>query len=159
MKLTRSDVEKKMARIANYKAQLADVQKSGLDPADNENIGFCYNAGQVILMERQSVLLSMIKTEQEELDSAEIVDELEIPTDVVGLGDTVTVLMQNQGCEPAEMSFIISDELIGQLGVVSTRSPIGMAIYGKNVGETVTCQTPGGLVTITILEKTRGLGR
>ena len=156
MKLTRNDLAKKLARIEHYKSQLNELRREGFDPEDNENIGFNYNSGQALMMEQEGLLLSLIKNEQAEIDVAEIIDELEIPEDVVGLGDTVTLLFQRLGEEPSEATLLVSDEAFGQLGVaVSTRSPIGMAIYGKSVGETVNCQTPNGKLTITILEKTK----
>lgn len=158
MKLTNEDVQKKLARIEGYKARLREIQAVGLNPEDDDrSMGFCTNSGQVILMSEQSVLLSLIRSEEKELSTAEVVDYLEIPEDIIGLGDSVTLLMQCEGQQPQEVTFTISDELIGNLGIVSTSSPIGRAIYGKNIGDTVACKTPNGNVKITILSKVKAL--
>ena len=159
MKLTREEAKKKAQRIAEYKAQLNDLYKEGYDKTDNENIGFRFNASQTLMSEQVSIIASFITKEQDELDHAEIVDELEIPEDVIGVGDNVTMLMQFEGEEPEERTLMVSDEKIVDMPAVTTASPIGLAIYGKKVGSTVSCITPIGKLTITILEKTHGLVR
>ena len=40
-----------------------------------------------------------------------------------------------------------------QPNVVTTSSPIGMAIYGKELGSVVDCQTPNGNIKIQIMGK------
>jgi len=111
------------------------------------------------MMEQETILISLIQNEQAEIDNAEIIDQLEIPEDVVGLGDSVTLLIHHEGEEPIETILTISDELVEDLSIVTTSSPIGLAIYGKHIGETVSCQTPIGKTRITILEKTRAIVR
>ena len=159
MKLTRSDLEKKRARLDSYIQKLNDLQEKGYDHSDKEHIGYHFNSSQIVYEEERQILLSFINKEKEDLEKAEIIDELEIPENIVGLGDKVTMLMQYDGEEPFEESLLVSDA--GELSEhsVTTSSPIGFAIYGKEVGSTVQCQTPAGLLTITILEKTRGLSR
>ena len=159
MKLTRNDVEKKKIRIEKYRKQLADLRSNGSDTGESVHIGFSYDVAHVLYKEQEELILSFIKREEEEIADAEIVDELEIPEDVVGLGDTISVIMQFEGEEPEETEITIADEKIGDQITVTTSSPIGLAVYGKAIGSTVFCQTPNGKLTITLLEKTQYLKR
>ncbi len=69
----------------------------------------------------------------------------------VGFGSSVTLQRQDTG---VKITFLIvstheSDPLEHKL---STASPIGQAISGKKLGDTVLVQTPGGAVSYTIVE-------
>lgn len=157
MKLTRDDVVKKQTRIEDYKKQLNELRQAGYDTGDKEHIGFgFFYVGQGFYNEQEQLLLSLIKGEQNELDHAEIVDGLENADNIVVMGDYVTMLLEYAGEEPKEATMLISDEIVDGELCISSSSPIGMAIYGKEVGSIVKCITPRAMLTITILKKTHG---
>lgn len=77
--------------------------------------------------------------------NAHVVDESELDASVVNVGSTVEVLRVENGA-------LITYQLGGAFGsdpkngIISDESPIGMAIKGARVGETVEVVTPNGNV-------------
>lgn len=158
MKLTKSDIEKKQAKIEEYRARLAEL-RHGVDLQDKEDIGFSYNPSLALYHEQRTMLINLIQKEEEDIFNAEIIDEVNLDETLVSLGDTVTLLMHFEGEEPVENQVLLSDMEVPGVPLVTTSSPIGKAIYGKPVGAVVTCKTPMAPLKITILEKTNGLKR
>lgn len=84
------------------------------------------------------------------INNAVVVTGDETPADVVSITSKVTVF----DCDlEDEEEFIIvgsteSDPLSGK---ISDESPIGMALLGKKIGDTVDVETPGGTVQYKIL--------
>lgn len=104
-------------------------ENSEYDEAKNE---------QALLEERIAKIDNMIA-------NAKIIDEQEIDTNVVNLGNTVTLVVKSTG---KEMTYTIvgsaeSDPLSGK---ISNESPVGRAILGKKKGNTVQVQLPNGNV-------------
>ena len=157
MKLTKKDVELKKKRIEDLKKELYNLQRTDIDKDDNNEMGFGINSAAMILDNQKRMVMSLLVKEEDELRSAEIVDLLEIPDDIVGLNDIINVVLQFAGEEPEEEIFQITDTMNSEYTPVSTSSPIGLAIYGKPVGSVVTCKTPKGMLTIHIESKNRGL--
>ncbi|MBO5779083.1 MAG: transcription elongation factor GreA [Clostridia bacterium] len=100
------------------------------------------------------------KTEQAKVESriAELEEMLknivvvsEVQTDVVGVGAKVRVYNEKWE-EEVEYSIVGSTEADPLNNKISDLSPIGSAILGRKVGETVVVETPTGHVNITILE-------
>ena len=95
------------------------------------------------------------KTELKELiKNAEIIDESEIDEDVVNLGSTI-VLLDCEYNEEVEYSIVSTNEADPMNGCISDRSPIGAAMVGKTVGDTVDVETPGGTVRFKVLKVER----
>jgi transcription elongation factor GreA len=67
---------------------------------------------------------------------------------VVSLGKKITVDISGEKREISIVGEFESDPMNGQL---SATSPIGMALLGKKVGDTVSVQTPLGAVPYSIL--------
>ena len=89
------------------------------------------------------------------IENAVVVDESKISTDTVGFGSRVTLVDQDDPDEEEEVYTIVgtseSDPMNGKL---SNESPVGAALIGAHVGETVTAQTPGGPLRIKVIEIT-----
>lgn len=85
---------------------------------------------------------------------ARVVDEGEITTDAVGVGAKVKIL-DVEFEEEEEYSIVGPTEANPSENKLSYESPVGKALMGKKVGETVDVQTPGGVVQFKILEITR----
>ncbi len=100
------------------------------------------------------------KTEQAKVESriAELEEMLknivvvsEVQTDIVGVGAKVRVYNEKWE-EEVEYSIVGSTEADPLNNKISDLSPIGSAILGHKVGETVVVETPTGHASITILE-------
>jgi transcription elongation factor GreB len=86
------------------------------------------------------------------LEEATIVDPVEqqkIANGRVLFGATVTV--ENEAGEEKVFSIVGADELDASRGYISWVSPIGRALLGSEVGDTVSFMTPGGLTELEII--------
>lgn len=85
------------------------------------------------------------------IKNAKIVSADEMPTDVVNI--TSKVKVYDCDLEEEEEYIIVgateSDPVSGK---ISDESPIGKALLGKKAGDTVEVETPGGTISIKILE-------
>ena len=82
-----------------------------------------------------------------------MVDFSKIPQGKVGLGSTVVVLDTNKD-EELTYHLVTSEEAAAANGKISTTSPIGRALLGKEVGDAVKVQSPGGIKELEILKLT-----
>ena len=92
-----------------------------------------------------------IKELEELLENAIILDESSIDTSVVSLGSTVKV--RNTDID-AEFTYDLvgSNESNPMEFKISDQSPIGAALMNKRAGDKVSVETPGGTLTLKILE-------
>jgi transcription elongation factor GreA len=79
------------------------------------------------------------------------VDLSRIPRDRVGLGSEVVVLDMDKDAEIA-YRLVTSEEADVSKGQISTNSPIGRGLLGKEVGDVVKIQIPGGTREMEILK-------
>ena len=85
------------------------------------------------------------------IDNAVVVSESEISTDRVSVGTTVKYVNVNTGKE-SEYAIVGADEADPENGSISSESPIGMALLGHKIGETVEVEIPRGILTLTIVD-------
>ncbi len=90
----------------------------------------------------QGLLEARIRTLRTRLDTAEIVEQG--PTDVVGIGSVIDVEVDDGQTMTVEIS------AVGGTGTVSPTSPLGSAMMGHKVGETVDVQAPRGVWRATV---------
>ena len=88
---------------------------------------------------------------QNKLRTAVILSESEITTEKVSIGTTVKVFSKTLGSE-FEYAIVGSEETDPWNGKISSESPVGAALLGAHVGETVTVELPVGSADFTVLE-------
>lgn len=88
------------------------------------------------------------------LKNAEVVDESEIPSDIVSVGSKVKVKDYDFD-EEVEYSIVGSAEADPMNYKISNESPVGKALLGKKVGDIVEVAVPDGVNKFEIL----GIGR
>jgi transcription elongation factor GreA len=76
-----------------------------------------------------------------------------IPHDKVGFGSTVIVFDSTKGTE-ISYKLVTSEESDVTKGLISTTSPIGRALLGKQIGDTATVVTPNGKRELEVLKLT-----
>jgi len=76
-----------------------------------------------------------------------------IPRDRVGYGSTI-VVFDNSKDEEITYKLVTSEESDVTKGLISTTSPIGRALLGKEIGDTATVVTPNGKRELEILKLT-----
>lgn len=104
----------------------------------------------------QGKLYSKIAEIKNVLENAEVIKD-ETDTNKVSLGATVKVVEIENGAEgeSEEYKIVGSQEANPMMGMLSEESPIGKALIGKGVGETVQIEVPVGLLTFKIVSITR----
>jgi transcription elongation factor GreA len=90
----------------------------------------------------QGLLEARIRTLRARLEGAEIVADA--GTDQVGVGSVVDI----EGDGGQKLTVEVS--AVGGAGTVSPTSPLGSALIGKKLGETVEVQAPKGAWTATV---------
>jgi transcription elongation factor GreA len=75
---------------------------------------------------------------------ATIMDVTTIPTDHVGMGSLVSILDPEFG-DVFSLRLVASVEANPDKDLLSSESPMGLALYGKKVGDVVEVDAPGGL--------------
>lgn len=88
---------------------------------------------------------------ENKLRYAKIIDESEIDTKTVQVGNKVKVLDMEYN-EKVEYTIVGSTEVDLSQNRISNESPIGSALLGAKKNQVVEAQTPGGVVKFKILE-------
>jgi transcription elongation factor GreA len=87
------------------------------------------------------------------LEFAEVVDNLE--AGLVAVGTIVTILYEGDDEDMAEKFLVGSlEESADEYVIVSPGSPMGIALIGAHVGDTVGYKTPGGNTRVKVLAVT-----
>jgi len=100
----------------------------------------------------QAKIEARIKELEELIQHAEVIDESQVDTKVVGLGSLVKV---KKGDVTVEYSIVGSNEANPFENKISDLSPVGHALVGKKKGDTVEVAAKSGVVKIKILEVSR----
>jgi transcription elongation factor GreA len=111
------------------------------------------NAEYHAAKERQSWVNARLGQLQARLREFSMVDLSKIPRDRVGLGSQVVVLDLKKD-EEFTYNLVVSEETDVANGKISTSSPIGRGLLGKQVGDTVNIQIPDGVKLLEILRLT-----
>ncbi len=109
------------------------------------------NAEYHAAKERQGVVNARLGQLRSRLRELAMVDMSRIPRDRVGLGSAVTVL-DLQKDEQITYHLVTVEEANVAAGKISTVSPIGRGLMGKQVGDTVKVQIPGGTREMEIVQ-------
>ena len=111
------------------------------------------NAEYHAAKDRQGFVNARLNQLKQRLAELSMIDFTKIPHDRAGLGSTVVVLDTKRE-EEITYNLVTSEEADAPNGKISTTSPIGRAILGKQVGDTVGVQSPGGAKELEILKLT-----
>ncbi|MGH9662323.1 MAG: GreA/GreB family elongation factor [Bryobacteraceae bacterium] len=111
------------------------------------------NAEYHAAKERQGYVNAKLGMLRQRLAEMSMVDLTKIPHGRVGLGSTVVVL-DNGKDEELTYNLVLSEDADAANGRISTASPIGRALMGKEVGDTVRITIPGGQREMEILKLT-----
>ena len=104
-------------------------------------------------MERQSMVQARIMQVRNRLYEVESIDISKIPTDTVAYG-SVVVLYDLEKEEKITYKLVTSEESDPDNGLISTVSPIGQALMGKEEGDEVRVKTPNGVRNFEISKLT-----
>jgi len=103
--------------------------------------------------ERQRFVDARLSQLKRRLAELSMVDMSKIPRDRVGLGSNVVVFDSTKD-EEIRYTLVTSEEADAANGRISTSSPIGRGLLGKQVGDEVAIPIPGGTRKMEILSLT-----
>ena len=143
--------------VMKLEAELEDL-KVNQRPAVVEQIktarGFgdlSENAEYDAAKEKQGHIESRIREIEAMLSTAKVVDNDNVDTDAVNIGNSVRVFDMEYE-EEDEYTVVGSTEADPAKLFVSNESPIGKALLGAHVGDVVNVDAPGGVIQMKILE-------
>jgi transcription elongation factor GreA len=93
----------------------------------------------------QAMLESRIATLEDKLRSASVIEKSQLGSDVVRVGSTVTVTDPQKG-RTLTYSIVGSTEADPKENKLSNESPVGKALLGHKLGDTVSVSLPNGSV-------------
>jgi transcription elongation factor GreA len=111
------------------------------------------NAEYKAAMERQSIVQARIAQVRQRLSEVQSIDMTKIPTDRAAYGSKV-VLYDLDTEEKITYRLVTSEESDPENGLISTVSPIGQALMGKEEGDEVKVKTPKGFRNFEIYRLT-----
>jgi len=146
--LSREGYEKLEAELRDLKTrgrkeiaeEIAEARAKG-DLSENAE----YDAAK----EAQGMLEKRIAELENALANARILDEEDIKTDKAYLLSTVTIYNHNVDKE-VKYTLVSQDEANFKKNKISVKSPIGKAILGREIGETVEVEVPAGNLKLEI---------
>jgi len=109
------------------------------------------NAEYHMAKQRQVFVNARLGQLKKRMGELAMVNLANIPHDKIGFGSRITVFDSTKE-EEIVYQLVTSEESDVSKGLISTTSPIGRALLGKELGDTVTVVTPNGKRDLEILK-------
>lgn len=118
---------------------------------DGQDDDFVDNAELEAARNAQSFLEGRINELEDLLNNYQLIEETNGPRDSVRVGDKVTVV--ETGTDEKEQYFLVGPaEADPTEGRISNESPLGKALLGAKVGETVQVNAPNGVIDFEVVK-------
>ncbi len=149
MKEAKKKLEDEIRKLGReLKEEIPKALKTAADMGDLSE-----NAEYQAAKERQSYLQARLAQLRERLATLSMVNLSKIPTDKVSYGSKV-VLLDLDTDQEVTYKLVSSEESNVKEGLISTASPIGKSLMGREEGDEVQIQTPGGTKNYEIIQLT-----
>lgn len=147
--LTNAGINKLEAELKELKGparkELSQRLKSAIEMGDLSE-----NADYAKAKEDQGFLEGRIQEIESMLKNYVIIDEKKRSQDIIEIGSTITI---QEGSDSPETYYLVGPAEADPVnGKISFQSPIGNALLEHKVGDDVKVNTPGGELTLKILE-------
>lgn len=147
--LTAEGAEKLRAELEYMKGpareQLAQRLRAAIQMGDLSE-----NADYIAAKEEQGFLEGRIQELTQILSNVQIIDEKKTNRDVADIGTHVTI--QEDDFDPETYYIVGPKEADPRQARISHESPIGRALLGHRVGDTVLAETPNGTILLKIVK-------
>jgi transcription elongation factor GreA len=140
----KKDLEALMKQKAQTSIDIGEAREKG-DLKENAE----YHSAK----EKLGEVMGRIGQIQDKLQSAKIIDEMDIPKDTVAIGTTVK--LEDSDGDTVEYTLVGEDESDPMEGKISVQSPLAQGLLGKKVGKTADVVLPAGVRTFKILKVAR----
>lgn len=137
--------------LARLKAERPKISREIGIARDHGDIS--ENAEYHAAKERQGMVEAQIKDLEDKLARAEIIDPARLSGTKVRFGATVS-LSNVETNETSTYQIVGADEASIEEGTISVSAPLARALIGKEAGDEVTVNLPGGRRTYEILDVT-----
>ncbi len=149
MKEAKKKLEDEIRKLGReLKEEIPKALKTAADMGDLSE-----NAEYQAAKERQSYLQARLAQLRERLATLSMVNLSKIPTDKVSYGSKV-VLLDLDTNKKVAYKLVSSEESNVKEGLISTASPIGQSLMGREEGDEVQIRTPGGVKNYEIVQFT-----
>jgi transcription elongation factor GreA len=111
------------------------------------------NAEYRAALDRQNMVKARIVELRQRISEVASIDISKVSHDRVGYGSTV-ILYDPERDEQLTYRLVTPEESDPQAGLISTMSPVGKSLLGKEEGDEVTVRTPAGARTFEIKRMT-----
>jgi transcription elongation factor GreA len=108
------------------------------------------NAEYHAAKDRQGYIEARVRVLEDKISRAEVIDISKLSGDAVKFGATVAVADEETDQETT-YQIVGTDEADIKAGLLSVTSPLGRALIGKTIGDSVDVHTPSGLKSYEIL--------
>lgn len=143
--LKKLEEELENLKVVRRKEVAAKIKEARMQGDLSENAE--YDAAK----EEQAEIETRITQIEKMLRNAEVIDEDELNTGKVNLGNTV-VLWDKESEEEITYTLVGPAEADPMQGKLSNESPLGMAMLGHSVGDIIENQAPDGVIEFKILD-------
>jgi transcription elongation factor GreA len=148
--ITKKGYQALQAELERYKRverpkNIRDIEEARAHGDISENAEF------EAAKERQSHIDGRIRDLEHKLAEAEIIDTSNFSTDKIVFGATVTV-KELQTEKEQRYTLVGQDEADLKNSKISVQSPVGRALIGKRIGDTVKVQTPAKVAEYEVLD-------
>ena len=148
--MTRAGFLKLSAELERMKR--VDRQKAITDIAMARGHGdITENAEYDAAKERQAFVEGRIREIEHKLVNAQVIDTKNLPSDRIVFGATVKLSDVDSG-QQVSYRIVGEDEADVKAGKISVTSPVGQALIGRELNDTVQVRAPGGVREYEILE-------
>ncbi len=149
MKEAKKKLEDEIRKLGReLKEEIPKALKTAADMGDLSE-----NAEYQAAKERQSYLQARLAQLRERLATLSMVNLSKVPTDRVSYGSKV-VLLDLDTDKEVTYKLVSSEESNVKEGLISTASPIGKSLMGREEGDEVEIRTPGGVKNYEIVRFT-----
>ncbi len=101
------------------------------------------NAEYRAALARQNIVKARISQLRQRISEISSIDLSRIPHDRAAYGSTL-ILYDSERAEEVTYRLVTAEESDPQAGLISTSSPVGRSLMGKEEGDEVTVRTPAG---------------
>ena len=149
MKEAKKKLEDEIRKLdRELKEEIPKALKTAADMGDLSE-----NAEYQAAKERQSYLQARLAHLRERLAKLSMINLSKVPTDRVSYGSKVVLLDLDIDKEVTYKLVSIEESDVKE-GLISTTSPIGKSLMGREEGDEVKIQTPGGVKNYEIVQLT-----
>ena len=110
------------------------------------------NAEYHAAREQQGLTEARIRDLEAKLSQAQVIDVCSIPPSGKIIFGTTIELLNVDTDEEVRYQIVCEDEADFKVGKISVNSPIARALIGKEIGQVISIQTPGGISEYEILD-------